>query len=154
MEEIKRQKAEWEAIQDAHAAQVKEFNDRHTAQEYEVESLKRKIAQLEEEIAIADTTIDKLKENAKENGNLDAKHTIAEQGKVVLEQQIDEYISKLKVSGEILESSQAKAEHLTRKVQALEQANEDWEKKYEALEGQYKAVQKEYEEFQLEISNL
>jgi chromosome segregation ATPase len=94
MEEIKRQKAEWEAVQDAHAAQIKELNDRHTTQEYEVEALKRKVTQLDTELAAADATIHELKENEKNNGNLDAMHNSAQKANENLQKTIDEYDDK------------------------------------------------------------
>lgn len=53
-----------------------------------------------------------------------------------------------------LRQTDVKAGHFERKVQALENDRDTWEKKYEEMAAKYNAVQKELEDFQQEIGNI
>ena len=53
-----------------------------------------------------------------------------------------------------LRQTDVKAGHFERKVQALEQARDQWETKYEEMAKKYEDTKKELDEFAAEIGNL
>jgi tropomyosin, fungi type len=53
-----------------------------------------------------------------------------------------------------LRQTDVKAGHYERKVQALEQAADQWEKKYEEMAKKYADTKKELDDFVAEIGNI
>lgn len=53
-----------------------------------------------------------------------------------------------------LRQTDIKAGHFERKVQALQNESDNWEKKYEEMEQKHKAIQKELADFHAEIGGL
>lgn len=53
-----------------------------------------------------------------------------------------------------LRQTDVKSGHFERKVQALEQARDQWETKYEEMAKKYADTQKQLDEFAAEIGNL
>lgn len=53
-----------------------------------------------------------------------------------------------------LRQTDVKAGHFERKVQALEQDRDQWEKKFEEMAKKYNDTQKELDDFQQEIGNM
>ena len=53
-----------------------------------------------------------------------------------------------------LRQTDIKAGHYERKVQALENERDNWEKKYDELNEKHKAIQKELADFQADIAGL
>ena len=53
-----------------------------------------------------------------------------------------------------LRQTDVKAGHYERKVQALEQAADQWEKKYEEMAKKYSDTKKELDDFVAEIGNI
>ncbi|KAL8959534.1 MAG: hypothetical protein Q9183_005612, partial [Haloplaca sp. 2 TL-2023] len=135
-------------------AKVKTLEQENLAKEQEITSLTHKNQTLETDVEKLVSGHSDLKKQLDDTGHHGSQNEALQRKLQILEEEAEEADKNMRETNDKFRQADVKAGHYERKVQALENARDQWEQKYEEMSKKYAQVKKELEDFQLEIGNM